>query len=114
MHGAPLHASLKGGTARWAGPMSVVFAGAVQSTWNLHRASPPVELRATRGFGEPAGGGSAPSRSAGSNPPTGCPASVVKKHCWVAGAPASILARSYAHTLAPTKVWASRYMLKVA
>ena len=79
--------------------VNVEFAGVAKSTWNFQKASWfALAPSATIQFGSPAGGSRAPSRSAGKRPPKEV---LVVKHCCVAGCPASILARSYAHTREP-------------
>src|SRR5258708_5098092 len=96
----PPHASVNGDTGMLIGPVSVVLAMFVQSTWNFHSLS-ELEPKLIRKFGEPAGGASVPSRSEGSTPPK---LELSWKHCWVAAAPVSIEARSKAHNLAPANV----------
>src|SRR5438128_9884972 len=94
----PLQAGVKAATARFVGPASVEFAEVAKSTWNFQRFSELVpKLR--KKLGDPAGGGVAPSRSEGKR------LSMLEfnwKHCAVAASPASICARSNAHTPAPT------------
>src|SRR5260221_1445146 len=99
----PLHASEKLGTVRLAGPVNVLFAGVVQSTWNLKSCSTFVPKPTTK-FGSPAWGGVVPSMSAGSRPPK-LEREVGPKHCSDAAAPASILARSKTQTPAPSKLF---------
>src|SRR5258706_9318785 len=86
----PLQARANEATERLTGPLREVFAGVVQSTWNRHRLSEFAPMLSI-GFGAPAGGGVAPSRSPGSRDPY---VLLSWKHCWVAERPASILARS--------------------
>src|SRR5436189_5019710 len=96
----PWQAGANEATAMPVGPVSVVFAGVAQSAWNLQRLrllNPKLIIR----FGVPAGGGVAPSRSLGRTPPKAVES---WKHCCVAAAPVSILARSKAHSLEPAKV----------
>src|SRR6202521_2566921 len=64
----PLHAAENAATGKLVGPTNVEFAGVVKSAWNFHRSSELV-LKATKKFGEPAGGAALPSRSDGSSPP---------------------------------------------
>src|SRR5438094_8515742 len=89
-------ATVYGATASGASAVIVLLAGVVQSTWTFHAPICCVpELRLTTTLGAPAGGGVVPSRSAGIG---SWPRAPVEKHCCVAAAPASILARSSAHT----------------
>src|SRR5262249_60163234 len=91
-HVPPLPAWVNAGVVSTVGPVNVLLAGVVQSTWNFQTASWfAAEPSATTGFGEPAVGRREPSRSAGSRPPK---AVLVSKHCWVAERPCSIRARS--------------------
>jgi hypothetical protein len=105
----PPQAGVNGATGMLSGPVSVVLAGVVKSTWNFHswRELLP-KLR--RKFGEPAGGRVAPSRSAGRTPPK---LELSWKHCMVAAAPLSNAPRSRAQTFAPAKELPLLKMLKV-
>src|SRR5258708_10541436 len=86
------HASLKAVVASVVGPVNVLLAGVVQSVWNFKTASWfAAAPRATTGLGAPAGGRSALLRWAGRSPPK---KTLVLKHCWVAGRPTNIFARS--------------------
>src|SRR5262249_39027842 len=109
----PRQASEKAAVGRTVGPVNVLLAGVVQSTWNFQTASWfAAAPSATTGFGAPAGGRMVPSRSAGRRPQK---AGLVLKHCWVADAPVSMRAGSKAQTLAPwNTVPAALNMLKVA
>src|SRR5262245_22736844 len=93
-------ASENDGTVTDAGPVNVVFAGVVKSTWNFQSASVVFVLSATSGLGAPAAGSVRPSKSPGSRPPNWL---LVLKHCCVAAAPVSIFARSKAQTFEPRK-----------
>ena len=88
----PPQAWLKALTARLVGPVRVLFAGVVQSTWNLKYARLFAVLeRPTSKFGSPAGGCVPPSSEPGS---TVCsPLVYPMKHCCVALAPETIAAR---------------------
>src|SRR5262249_19178949 len=94
----PLHAGENAATGIVVGPVSVEFAGVVQSVWKRQRRRLFVP-KATRSFGEPTGGGGVdPSRSDGRRPPYAEPS---WKHCCVADNPCSIRPRSHAHTCEP-------------
>src|SRR5712692_10805554 len=100
MQAPPPHASVKAATGMLRGPVRVVFAEFAKSTWNFHSLS-ELEPKLRKNSGEPAGGAVAPSRSAGSTPPK---LVLSWKHCCVAAAPASMLVRSKAQSLAPANV----------
>ena len=68
MQAPPLQAGEKDATGIVVGPVSVMFAGVVQSTWNFHSCR-LFDPKSSRKFGEPAGGGVDPSRSEGSRLP---------------------------------------------
>ena len=76
----PAQAGEKAATGSVVGPVSVEFAGVVQSTWNFHSWRLFVAKLTTKP-GEPLGGGVEPSRSAGSRLPN---VRASKKHCCVA------------------------------
>src|SRR3954469_11769281 len=100
MHAPPLrHASVKPAIGITVGPVNVLRVGVAKSTWNLNRLSELVVAMPMKKFGDPAGGAVAPSRSEGRRLATleGC-----WKQTWVAGAPASMAVRLYAHASAPT------------
>src|SRR5260370_2145267 len=90
MQAPPPQASVKGATGMLMGPVKVVLAEFAKSTWNFHSLS-ELEPKLRKNSGEPTGGAVAPSRSAGSTPPK---LVLSWKHCCVAAAPASMLARS--------------------
>src|ERR1043165_7965033 len=82
----PLHAGVNAATERLVGPVIVVFAGVVQSTWNFQSCNwlvPKLSMK----FGSPVGGAVGPSRSEGRTDPY---VLLSVKHCWVAAWPASI------------------------
>ena len=88
----PPHAWLYEETESEVGPVSELFAGAVQSTWNRKYCSEVDVPSVTMKFGSPDGGSLVPSSEAGS---TVCsPLENAMKHCCVAACPASIFARS--------------------
>src|SRR5437773_239225 len=88
----PPHGSEKAAVARLEGPVSVVLAGVVQSTWKLQYASwLAPEPSATMWLGDPAGGWADPSRSDGRRPPKLEP---MLKHCCLAACPVSMLVLS--------------------
>src|SRR5690349_7340643 len=96
----PPHAGVKVDTGIFLDPVKVVLAGLAKSTWNFQRFRLFVpKLR--KKLGDPVAGAVVPSRSEGSNPPK---LVLSWKHCWVALAPASMLVRSKAQTLAPAKL----------
>src|SRR5258708_28813412 len=100
MQARPPQAAVNGATGMLVGPVSVLFAGVVQSTWNFHSLS-EFEPKLSMKLGEPAGGAIVPSRSDGSTPPK---LELSWKHCCVAAVPLSIALRSKAQSLAPPKV----------
>src|SRR4029077_5288889 len=104
-----LQISLNGATGTSRGPVKVEFAGLAKSTWNLKKNRSVASARPSMKLGAPAGGRSLLSKSDGSRLDT-------LEGCWkqtaVAGSPASIFARSYAHAIAPANFGAK--MLKVA
>ena len=104
----PVHAGENAATGIVVGPLSDEFAGVAQSTWNRQRRRLFVP-KLTTSFGDPAGGGVEPSRSAGSNPPY---AVLSWTHCCVAERPCSIRPRSHAQTCGPRNELL-RNMLKV-
>src|SRR5262245_20303352 len=98
MHVPPkVQAGVKAATGSVVGPVKLELAGVVQLTWK-RQSNRLFVPNSTIGFGDPAGGGVAPSRSAGSSPPSLEPS---VKHCCVAGWPTSIFARFQAHISGP-------------
>src|ERR1700674_1701394 len=65
-----LHNGVKAATGINVGPVKVVFAGVVKSTWNLNisRLALPEGSSSMKKLGVPAAGGVAPSRSEGNSP----------------------------------------------
>src|SRR6266516_4171430 len=94
---SPPHACAYAATGKVVGPASEELDGVVQSAWNLNSFSEFVPRPSTYS-GDPLGGGTAPSTFAGSSPGV-----EELKHCCVAERPASIFARSHAHTFADVK-----------
>jgi len=64
----PPQAGLNGATGTFVGPVNLLFAGVVKSAWNFHRLSELLP-KFMKKAGDPAGGATLPSRSAGSSPP---------------------------------------------
>src|SRR3981081_4535084 len=93
----PLHAALKAATGSEVGPVRVVLATLVQSTWNFQYVSALVP-NSMRVPAAPAGGAVAPPKSAARSPPNAVPC---VKHCCDAAAPVIILARSRAQNFGP-------------
>src|SRR5215468_7752611 len=100
MQAPPLQAAAKAATGMFVGPDSVAVP-AVKLTLDIFHKLTEFEPKLRKNSGEPAGGGVAPSKSAGSTPPK---LLVSWKQIWVAAVPAIIEARSSAHSLEPAKV----------
>src|SRR5439155_1200948 len=93
----PLQAGENAATGIDVGPVMLVFAGVVQSTWNFQSWSAFVP-KLSRKFGRPAGGAVVPSTSDGNRLPN---VLLRVTHCCVAAWPASIFVRSNAQTSGP-------------
>src|SRR5262245_6013390 len=96
----PPQAAAKAATDMFVGPESVAVPAEKLACEIVHRFG-DFEPKLRKNSGEPAGGGVAPSRSAGSTPQK---LLLNWKQIWVAAAPAIIEARSRAHSLEPAKV----------
>src|SRR5947209_3455547 len=96
----PLQAAAKAATGMLVGPDSVAVP-AVKLTLEIFQRLTELEPKLRKNSGEPAGGGVAPSRSAGSTPPK---LLLNWKQICVAAVPAIIEARSKAHNLEPPKL----------
>src|SRR5208282_20068 len=98
----PPHKGLKAATGIKVGPVKVEFAGLTKSTWNAYmsRLALPSGSSVMKKLGVSEAGGVAPSRSEGNSEEM---LELCWKHCMVAVLPASMLLRSAAQALAPTK-----------
>src|SRR5262245_27140230 len=96
----PPQAAANAATGMFVGPESVAVP-AVKLTLEIFHRLREFEPKLRKNSGDPAGGGVAPSRSAGSTPPK---LLLNWKQIWVAAVPAIIEARSSAHSLEPAKV----------